>query len=472
MVQQDSQAFIPLLSTHANDLPSAARAAIRGFLLAFLAGTAIDIVLPAIMKQKFKGLGQKILYDNRSSYSLGTSAGAFAFLYRILFRQLIVLMQQQQLQHKSCGTATTTTTTPRTDSAIDLVGIHESEDVQYSKDTSTNNKNTATKINRQKWIAAMAAAFLASPAFALIPQKSRQLTVALYFVTYAGEVIYAALEHKGLTAWMPSWLGIWILFPISSSQTVHTFVHHGDCFPDAFRKLILGQCSPFIVRPKGFDAVASGGPYPNSNDVLSSVTNYMQSGFNSVPTLAAAMTTTTTTATTTINSGTAALATSQFKIPDSMLPVLKMTEAMGHPMAMCRFFHPTSESCSSSAVALAKYNMKWALKLYSTLAVLTFVLRGGNVFKRGTYLNGFLGGLWILVESQQRQSALTLYYTRFMLEAVWRRLVKAKVVRNIRHGESLLFGLSMSVIMAIYETIPTLQRKSFIESALQKIFED
>lgn len=77
-----------------------------------------------------------------------------------------------------------------------------------------------------------------------------------------------------------------------------------------------------------------------------------------------------------------------------------------------------------------------------------------------------------MIESQQRQSALTLYYTRYMLESMWRRLVKAGYAKNIRHGETLLFGLSMGVIMAIFETMPTLQRKSFIETALRKMFTD
>lgn len=87
-----------------------------------------------------------------------------------------------------------------------------------------------------------------------------------------------------------------------------------------------------------------------------------------------------------------------------------------------------------------------------------------------TYLNGFIGGLWIMVESQQRRSALTLYYIRVMLESVWRRLAKAGWVKNFRQGETLLFGLTMAVIMGIFETMPTLKRKSFIQTALEKIF--
>jgi len=77
-----------------------------------------------------------------------------------------------------------------------------------------------------------------------------------------------------------------------------------------------------------------------------------------------------------------------------------------------------------------------------------------------------------MVESKQRQSALTLYYTRFTLESVWRRLVKAGWVKNFRQGETLLFGMAMAVIMGIFETMPRLQRKSYIQSALEKIFDD
>ncbi|KAG0336911.1 hypothetical protein BG000_006034 [Podila horticola] len=423
MVQSDSS--FPVLSTHPNDLPSASRAALRGFLLAFMAGTAFDVVLPAVLKQKFNGIFRKTL-TNSSALSLGASAGGFAFLYRILFRQLTVLLKQTKQSQPL------TQRTSRIDSGIG-----------FQLAANLNEQGATTnKIDRQKWVAAMVAALLASPAFALIPQQSRQLTLALYFLTYAGEVVYAALEHKGYTAWMPSWLGIRVLFLISSSQTIHTVVHHYDCFP-------------------GFDPVAAGGSYPSTTDVFTGMTNYMQSGYNSVPTLGGSSTL-----------SAAVDGASQFLVPQSCLPSLNFTEGMGHRTAMCRLFHPHSASCSGSMTMLAKGDVKLALKMYSTLAVLTFLVKGGNVFQHGTYLNGFLGGLWIFGESQQRQTALALLYTRFMLESMWRRLVKARYAKNIRHGEVLLFGLSMSVVMAIFETMPTLQRKSFIESALRKIFRD
>lgn len=187
-----------------------------------MAGTAVDVVLPAVLKQKFNGILRKIL-TNSSALSLGASAGGFAFLYRILFRQLTVLLKQmKQSQPLSQRTS-------RIDSGIGF---------QLAANLNEQGA-TINKIDRQKWVAAMVAALLASPAFALIPQQGRQLTLALYFLTYAGEAAYAALEHKGYTAWMPSWLGIWVLFPISPSQTIHTFVHHNDCSPVSFCDFVI-----------------------------------------------------------------------------------------------------------------------------------------------------------------------------------------------------------------------------------------
>ncbi|KAG0305606.1 hypothetical protein BGZ98_003858, partial [Dissophora globulifera] len=91
---------------------------------------------------------------------------------------------------------------------------------------------------------------------------------------------------------------------------------------------------------------------------------------------------------------------------------------------------------------------------------------------RRHYLNGFFGGLWVLGEASKRRSALALYYMRFAIECWWRRMVKAGYVRNIKHGETLLMGVSMAVIMGVFETMPKLQSKSFVQSSLSKIFVD
>ncbi|KAG0265236.1 hypothetical protein BGZ95_003391 [Linnemannia exigua] len=94
------------------------------------------------------------------------------------------------------------------------------------------------------------------------------------------------------------------------------------------------------------------------------------------------------------------------------------------------------------------------------------------------YIHGFLGGLWVLLETPARQSALVLHFTRFMMESLWRRGLKAGVVSEWKkgRGEMVLFGCSMAVIMGVFETTRTgeakLERKTYIQSMLNMIFVD
>jgi hypothetical protein len=184
-----------------------------------VAGSVLDILVPALMKQKFNGLPTKIL-TSRSSLSLGASTGGFAFLYRVLFRHIDMALDWKS---SSLSTADQLRLPMRTDSGVDLDLDGEQNAEEWD--------DIETRLGRRKWVPAMLAAMFASPAFVLVPQQSRRLTMALYFCTYAGEVVYSALEYRNLTERLPNWFGIWLLFPVSFSQTIHTLIHHGDCFP-------------------------------------------------------------------------------------------------------------------------------------------------------------------------------------------------------------------------------------------------
>ncbi|KAG0048563.1 hypothetical protein BGZ83_006471 [Gryganskiella cystojenkinii] len=509
-VLSPSDSSHPLLSSHPGDLSSATRSAIRGFILAFIAGSILDVLFPAVLKQKFKGLGHRLFFGNQSSVALGASAGGFAFCYKILFRHITLFFDRvtKSFPYEQLKSSM------RIDSGVDL--DLDGEQVQGQEENA--NGIIESKLSSRKWVPAALAALLASPAFALIPGQARRLTMAMYFLTYAGEVTYSALEFKGLTQWLPSWFGIWLLFPISAGQTIHTFFHHGDCFPLAFRKVIMSQSNPYLVRPRGYDAKTLG-PYPEGEHVFIALSNYARArAYNAHLPASAIQPELSDTATAVSSLATVAATAGSFLVPSSTESVLRHTEGMGHHSALCRFFHPNTPSCSAAAMTLAGRYMKFALKLYGTLAVLAFLAKGGNVVKHGylnyfkrsgiatvksavstwgmmvtsfsllctmdrylpatfmptkrLYLNGFLGGLWILVESPQRQSALTLYYTRFMLEGLWRRLVKAGWATNFKNGETLIFGLAMAVIMGIFESLPKMQRKSMIQGALTKIFVD
>ncbi|KAF9283299.1 hypothetical protein BGZ88_010543 [Linnemannia elongata] len=512
-------------------LSSATRAGIRGFTLAFLAGTAMDVLLPALLKQRFRGLVHKI-FTNPSSLRLGASCGLFAFVYRLSFHIIALALDRVSQDQHTAGSR-------RSDSGIGLGGKQRrgqhgdgkivfggltqldsgDENQQQSgseddDDTLPVNPKVQAARNRKKWIPALLASLVAAPAYSLIPEKARRLTMALYFLTYAGESAYAALEHEGLLKWLPSWVGIWILAPISTSQIVHTFIQHNDCSPMGWTKLIMSQCDPYLHRPKGFNTKTLGA-FPTSGQLFEGAKAYMNAGYLSQPILASAAATAAAAALTGDVSGTSAKA---FLLPRACESTFKFTESMGHHSAGCQMFHPGVASCGTAAKQLLGKNAVFSFKMYAVLAALTFIARGGNVFQKGVmnyvskttiatlrstiatwgivvtafplfcsmdktlptwflptkrhYLNGFLGGLWVLLETPARQSALTLYFTRFMIEALWRRAVKAGWVKKVKGGETILFGFAMAVVMGVFETSPGMARKTIIQSMLNKIFVD
>lgn len=211
----------------------------------------MDVLLPALLKQKFKGLIRKI-FTNPSSLRLGASCGLFAFVYKLSFHIIALALEHVSSSSQDQRTAGSR----RSDSGIGLGGRQrrgqhgdgkivfggltqldsgdENQQQSGSEDDEgtlpVNPKEQAAR-NRKKWIPALLASLVAAPAYSLIPEKARRLTMALYFLTYAGESAYAALEHEGLLKWLPNWVGIWILAPISTSQIVHTFIQHNDCSP-------------------------------------------------------------------------------------------------------------------------------------------------------------------------------------------------------------------------------------------------
>ncbi|KAG0250791.1 hypothetical protein BG011_008106 [Mortierella polycephala] len=429
--QSPSCTPLPFVSSHRKNIATATRVGIRAFTLAFAAGSLFDVILPAILKRRFNGILRRMM-TNASSFGLGACAGSFALLYKLVFRHISHLISK----HVSPPAAGNTVDT------ADAAQIHE-------------------KV-LTKFLPAIAAALIASPAFTFIPQQSRRLALALYLLTYAGEVVYAALEHAGYMAWMPKWLGLWILIPIGCSQYTHTFLHHPDCCPPTLIKAITGNSSPYISRPPSFDATTFG-PFPSTGSVVVGMINSSRAAKGSMPIL-------------TPLSVAAARSTSlagTFLVPEACGNILKATEGMGHNSVTCQLFHPEDGSCLGAMSKFMKRMMMVNISLYSTLTALSFLMKGGQVPSAGHYLNGFLGGLWMLLDAPKRQATIALYFTRFMIECVWRRLVKAGYARNIRYGDVLLFGGSMAAIMGIFETVPAAQhKKSLVQSALTTIFVD
>ncbi|KAF9537665.1 hypothetical protein EC957_007819, partial [Mortierella hygrophila] len=389
----------PQVNRNVAALSSATRAGIRGFTLAFLAGTAMDVLLPALLKQKFKGLVHKIL-TNPSSLRLGASCGLFAFVYKLSFHIIALALEHVSSSSQDQRPASSR----RSDSGIGLGGTQrrgqhgdgkivfggltqidsgdENENQQQNgsdddDDTLPVNPKEQAARNRKKWVPALLASLIAAPAYSLIPEKARRLTMALYFLTYAGESAYAALEHEGLLKWLPSWVGIWILAPISTSQIVHTFIQHNDCNPVGWTKLIMSQCDPYLHRPKGFNTKTLGA-FPTSGQLFEGAKAYMNTGYLSQPILASAAT-----AAAAALTGDVSGSAKGFLLPKACESTFKFTESMGHHSVGCRMFHPGVASCGTATRQLLGRNAIFSFKMYAVLAALTFIARGGNVFQKG-----------------------------------------------------------------------------------------
>ncbi|KAF9177988.1 hypothetical protein BGZ51_008044 [Haplosporangium sp. Z 767] len=139
--------------------------------------------------------------------------------------------------------------------------------------------------------------------------------------------------------------------------------------------------------------------------------------------------------------------------------VHKATEGLDHNSVACQLFHPEDRSRLGAMPEFMKRFMMAIISLYSALTVLASLMKVSHVPSTEHYLNGFLGELWMLLDSPKRQTTIALYFTRFMIECGWRHLVEARYARNISMG--------------IFETVPTVRhKKSLVQSALTKIFVD
>ncbi|ORX61843.1 hypothetical protein DM01DRAFT_1331315 [Hesseltinella vesiculosa] len=167
-----------------------------------------------------------------------------------------------------------------------------------------------------------------------------------------------------------------------------------------------------------------------------------------------------------------------------------------HNYTVCALQHPLDASCTRSKLTLFRDEYGRALKLYVPLnVIMTLVFRykylkkdpktvlrkfvkscARSSFFLAMYVSmgfatpcairpftgkerhwiylfpGLLGGAMVIFEAHGRQLELGLYCLTRAMEAWWRTMVKNGYAKNIRHGDTLLFMLSMGTMMTIYQT--------------------
>ncbi|RGB33939.1 hypothetical protein C1646_169259 [Rhizophagus diaphanus] len=307
---------------------------------------------------------------------------------------------------------------------------------------------------------------------------------------------YHALRQNGIIPRMPWWWGSWLLFPISSAQLIYAYLLHPDIFPKNYDKFITSRSTTY-VNPKPSD-FSDAMPWPVGREIVDRIgilaSLYYPEFYSSklhgrdVPPL-----------------------------PDNLKPIQPVLEIAhpAHSKMLCAMLHHEEPSC---LVTYTKFIAKEgidALKFMGIVYTISLILSGKSrpnggittilsyaipeIFKGATfitmaiatswalfcgfqkilpnkfmpisrfYLNGFIGGMWILVEKPNRRLDIGMYSLRLSIETLWKLLVKKGKVRNIRNGEAIYFSLAMGFIMAIRKNQPKSITSPYIRFALSRL---
>ncbi|CAJ0905797.1 16369_t:CDS:2 [Entrophospora sp. SA101] len=404
-------------------------------LLAFLKVTAITIVIEILLnlsknlkkkKSIFKLLDERQI---KSSYRFAISVSSYIVIYKSLLRFFIRLLDPLLK--------------PPTNPSIN--------DVVCSP-----------------LVSPFLAGCLAGPCLLIDNDKPRRISLAIYTFTKSLQFLYHYLRKTHIIPKMSWWWGSWLIFPLSSAQLIYSYFRSSTYvqpIPEYFPKSISWPTGREIVDrieilaslyyPKFYSSKLHGRDAPPLPDALKSV------------------------------------------------KVIFEIAHPAHTKMMCAMLHPEDPSCLRTFTKFIVKEGLTALKFMGVMHAVGLLFKSKSFLKRPNdiikhilnstipatfkgatfitmaistawalicgfqqvlpnkfmpisriFINGFIGGLWILVESPNRRLDIGMYSLRLSIESTWKLLLKKGKVRNIRNGEAIYFSLAMGCIMAIYKTQP------------------
>lgn len=84
-----------------------------------------------------------------------------------------------------------------------------------------------------------------------------------------------------------------------------------------------------------------------------------------------------------------------------------------------------------------------------------------------TIPQGFLSGVALMIETPSRQAEISLYCTCKSIEMAYNVLQRRGVVKGIKFGEAILFGVAIATIGYYYQNEPEAINRNYL-SAFQK----
>lgn len=315
----------------------------------------------------------------------------------------------------------------------------------------------------------MLSGLVAGTAYSIFPKRAGRASIALYIAAKAAEFVYNHAEDLGYLDLKPKWIGSWALFPFSMAQLFHTFIFNPECCPNTFKRLMMRFSEGYIPT-----APVGEIDWPSAEQIIESIANISilhYPKFNSP-----------------------VLYPSAFTLHPK-LDIIKPIVSTAHPAIdtlTSAVTHPNQPSELTAFSNLIGTKFASAGRYVFLIYALTGLLRrrdikalypavgktikttlflvmsaatcwGGINFSQRVLgdkllplyryrLIGATAGLWALLDMHSR--ARYIYAARMAVMSWWDVQVKNKRVRSYKHGDVLLFAISLGVVMSILDKSP------------------
>ncbi|PWN45534.1 hypothetical protein IE81DRAFT_320296 [Ceraceosorus guamensis] len=450
-------------------LPLTSRTAIRAFLLGYLANTALESLVPAVLRKKSPADALRSL-ASRTSARVGGALALYALLYRTLVQALSLVRARALVL------------IPKPLSGDQLI-THRDKALA-----------SVLRLLRSASLVPLAAAISSIPALTVLPGAAesafprQDIAVDLMSKAIVASYHESRRLNSPLTRWIPGWVNSTLLYAISNGQLLHAFVFDSDCFPKGYGDLIMARSSAYVPpRPQHLpDDI----PWPSGRTVVDNI--------------AALSTPSKTASAYPAFSSPLLSALTPSKHPtspyDAINPLLDYAPAHpSHANLLCAVLHPRDPSCSNNFVSFWKREWVASAKFVAAvMAVLNLigikkvikdpetaifkygmaVLQGAtlisgsigsawalicffqhwlprNLLPQARYfLNGFLSSIFIFAVPPARRQQLGMYVGRLSAKSYWATLVKHKRVKPVKNGEALLLGAALAILATLYEARP------------------
>jgi hypothetical protein len=313
---------------------------------------------------------------------------------------------------------------------------------------------------------------------AVCPGEQLRISIAIYIFTRALEFGYNYLEEQGYLKNKPTWVGSWMLMPLTCGQLLHAFVFDRDCFPATYGKLVLDNSPEYIQkRPVDYPAHLR---WPAPFDIVDSLADMSRLRW---PPFVSPI-----------------LFPNHTTLPKSLTSISPISSP-AHPAIKslsCALLHPQDPSCLRTyvqywiqafpkiarlftvyftALSLARYRtfldspVSAVNNLAKSILHMSLFISGAvgtcwgsvclfqNVLPRTFlptqrwFLGGFLGGAWAYLERKNGRANF-LYTARMSIDSLWKVGTKRGWWKGIKNGDVLLFVLSLATVNVLYEVSP------------------